>query len=186
MRTIRPAVAVAAVAAALAFAACSPRPERSQSEVPPRPATAAGTPAARRPPSLPAYLDIPDGAVPLRATLIETQGRIRPTAVRAGPYTLIRGDAEWTRLWEAGAPGVTPPAVDFRTHSVIALRVADRDRARDAAPEVYSAAGTTYVVLEEGRSPPYQGPTTRIELYRIPTSDGPVGRSGFRPAGIRR
>lgn len=180
MRTIRPAVTVAA---ALALAACSPRPDRSQSEVPPRPATAAGIPADRRPPPLPAYLDVPEGAVPLRAALIETQGRIRPSAVRGGPCTLIRGDAEWNRLWEAGAPGVTPPAVDFREFSVIALRVADRDGVRDAAPEVYAAAGTTYIVLEEGRYPTYQGPATRIELFRIPTSRGPVVRIGFRPAG---
>ncbi len=174
------------MAAVLAVAACSPQPDRSDPGVSSRPATAAATPASRRPPPLPAYLDVPDGAVALSATPIVTASRIRAGAVRGGPYTLIRGDADWTRLWAAGAPGVTPPPMDFRTSSVIALRVADGDRARDAAPEVYSSAGTTYVVLEEGRYPPYQGPATRIELFRIPTSNGPVGRIGFRPARARR
>jgi len=174
----------AAVATALAFAACSSRPDHSERQVPPQPATRA-TPATRRPPPLPAYLDIPGGAVPLRVTPIETSTRIRADAVRGGPYTLIRSDAEWKRLWASAAPGVTPPPVDFRAFNVIALRVADRDRAGDTAPEVYSSATTTYVVLEEGRYPPYQGPTTRIELFRIPTGNRPVGRIGFRPADRR-
>ena len=184
MRTNYPALS-AAVAAALAIAACSPQPDRSERQVPPRAGDAVATPAARRPPPLPAYLDVPDGAVPLSATPITTTRRIAPGAVPGGPYTLIRGDAEWTRLWAAGAPGATAPPVDFRTTSVIALRVADHDRARDVVPRVYSSAGTTYVVLEEGRYPPYQGPATRIEFFRIPTGNGPVGRIGFRPTGAR-
>ncbi|HEX7238689.1 MAG TPA: hypothetical protein VF263_00375 [Longimicrobiaceae bacterium] len=185
MRTNRPALP-AAVAAVLAIAACSPQPGRSDTRATSQPASAAASAAAHRPPPLPTYLDVPDGAVALTATPITTASRIRAGAVRGGPYTLIRGDADWTRLWAAGAPGVTPPPMDFRTSSVIALRVADGDRARDAAPEVYSSAGTTYVVLEEGRYPPYQGPATRIELFRIPTSNGPVGRIGFRPADTGR
>jgi hypothetical protein len=184
MHTIRSAVVAAAVT--LSFAACTPRPDRSDPEAPSRPAAVGTAAATRRPPPIPAYLEVPERAVPLRATLIETPSPIRPSAVRGGPFTLIRGDAEWTRLWAAGAPGATPPPLDFRTQAVIALRVAVRDRAGDVAPEVYSSAGTTYVVLEEGRYQPYQGPATRIELFRIPTRNGPVGRVGFRPARLRR
>ncbi len=184
MRSNRPVLS--ALTAVLALAACTAQPDHSERQVPPRPATGGMNPATRRPPPLPAYLEVPDGAVPLRATPVETSSRIRPGAVRGGPYMLIRGNAGWTRLWAAGAPGVTPPPVDFRAFSVIVLRVADRDHARDVAPEVFAWAGTTYVVLEEGRYPPYQGPATRIELFRIPTRGGPVGRVGFRPGGTSR
>ena len=136
----------------------------------------------QQPPTTRPAVEPTHAATPLR---LEPQAAAlsSASAPALGPYALIRDETALSRIWPEAAG--TPPAVDFRTTNLLALRVHAGVSSDSAAPHVLVRKGLTFVMLRRGAGPTTYTAGSHVRLYAIPIAEGPVRTVAYEPASAR-